>query len=85
MIAKYIQDSVKNIDDRGGPVPVSEGWAEEDGITTLLPEKGGDWWDLSRRKDPPADTLAHLMFRWALFECPVCYFTLCRFSSVTGI
>lgn len=76
-IAKYIQDSAKMMDDRGSPVPVSEGWAEEDGMTQLLPEDGGDWWDLGRRKDPPADTLAYLMFRWALFECPVRYFTMC--------
>ena len=50
-------------------------WEEEDGLTTLLPENGGDWWDVSLRNDPPIgsleNSLANLMWRWSLFECPV--------------
>jgi hypothetical protein len=75
-IPKYIQAGVKTMDDRGQQV--SEEWEEEDGVTTLLPEDGGDWWDLRRRKnDPPVDTVADLVWRWSLFESPVCFFTRC--------
>jgi hypothetical protein len=70
------------MDDRGGPEQVSEEWQEDDGLTTLLPENGGDWWDVSRGKDPPVDTVAYLVWRWSLFESPVCFFSMCVVISL---
>jgi hypothetical protein len=85
-IPKYIQAAVQTLDDRGGPEQVSEEWGEEDGLTRLLPEDGGDWWDVGRQKDPPEDIVAHLVWRWSLFESPVCFFYyVCLFISVTFI
>ena len=80
-----MQTCVKSMDGEGGSSHVPGEWAEEDAVTTLLPENGGDWWDVSRRKDPTPRTLAHLMFRWSLFECPVCFVTMFLFSLVTFI
>jgi len=59
---------------------MSEEWGEEDGLTTLLPENGGDWWDVSLQQDPPVLTVGHLLWRWSLFECPVWFCWLPPFS-----
>ena len=61
---------------------LSEEWWEEDGLTTLLAENGGDWWDVSLRNDPPPLTVGYLVWRWSLFKSPVCVFRgdLCLLS-----
>lgn len=72
-VPKYIRASV-GVDEERTCRQLAEEWAEEDGLTTLLPENGGDWWDVRLRNDPPIWTVEDLIWRWSIFECPVCFF-----------
>ena len=78
-ICPYIKSSLGI--EEGSCYQLSAEWAQEDGLTTLLAENEGNWWDVDQQDKQHSHHLGQLVWRWGLFEASVSfhmvYFCLC--------